>query len=538
MSKQPRGPGNAAARPITPAAAQIAQAADGPATVDPVEIALEAVRGDPAPDSPGRQLLVEYRRLIAAQTARLGRQRWRDFIITALGVCALTAAGVLIWDAARAGGVVVEPFAAPPDMAEQGLSGPVLATRMLDKLTAMQAETISLRAPSTYANDWDGDIAVEIPSTGVSIGELRRFLRDWLGHQTRLSGEVVRLADGQIEVTTRVGTSPSTRMTGAAAELDALLQQGAEAIYAETQPYRYAVWLSRQDRGVEANAVLRTLTLGAEENDRLWGYTGLGTAAEDPAEMERYYESALRLRPDFVPAMNNLAGLMYTLGRDERAYQGYREVLNHVADARRELTPGRTEALVLNAESAIAELEGDLTRAADLTETSLGKPATPLDAAALPLVAASFYASAHDIPRGRRILEDNGLSTPEAIAERLELVGAEIDLESVFAVAVGDWAAERERLLRMYVPGGGDEADLTGNEVPETVRVELAMANAALGRMQREILGNSTLTHFGIRKSPVFVGEQVRGEDSVAFLFKHRCPFFFVVSQPVPVMQQ
>lgn len=47
---------------------------------------------------------------------------------------------------------------------------------------------------------------------------------------------------------------------------------------------------------------------------------------------------------------------------------------------------------------------------------------------------------------------------------------------------------------------------------------EPPLTNAVLARMQREILGPSTLTHFGIRKSPVFVGEQVRGEELVHYV--------------------
>jgi hypothetical protein len=165
----------------------IGAATDAPTTGDPIEIAMEAVATDPAPDSPARRLLVEQELLIKAQRAQLGRQRWRDFIVTALGVCVLAIAGLFVWDASRANGVVVEPFAVPPDMVQQGLSGPVLATQLLDKLTGMQAQTESLRAHSTYANDWSDNIAVEIPNTGVSIGELRSVLREWLGHETRLS---------------------------------------------------------------------------------------------------------------------------------------------------------------------------------------------------------------------------------------------------------------------------------------------------------------------------------------------------------------
>ena len=54
----------------------------------------------------------------------------------------------------------------------------------------MQNATTSSRPPQSYASNWGNDLKVEIPETGVSIGELHRFLRDWLGHDTHISGEV------------------------------------------------------------------------------------------------------------------------------------------------------------------------------------------------------------------------------------------------------------------------------------------------------------------------------------------------------------
>lgn len=47
---------------------------------------------------------------------------------------------------------------------------------------------------------------------------------------------------------------------------------------------------------------------------------------------------------------------------------------------------------------------------------------------------------------------------------------------------------------------------------------ELPLSDAALAELQREILGRTTLRHFGIRQSPVFVGERVRYEEVVHYV--------------------
>jgi hypothetical protein len=49
----------------------------------------------------------------------------------------------------------------------------------------------------SYANDWgQAGIKLDIPETGVSLTELDDFLREKLGHDTHITGEIVRTASG------------------------------------------------------------------------------------------------------------------------------------------------------------------------------------------------------------------------------------------------------------------------------------------------------------------------------------------------------
>ena len=458
-------------------------AAGVPPTTNPIDIALETGRHDPDLESPARRVLQKNERLIEAQTAQLGRQRWRDFIITALGVCVLAGACLLVWDASQAKGVVVEPFAAPPDLVERGLSGPVLAAQMLDKLSRMQAQTESTRAASTYANDWGGDIEIEIPNTGVSIGEVRRYLRAWLGDQTRLSGEVFRLTDGRLAVTTRVGTNPATRGEGAEANLDALLQQGAEAIYAETQPFRYAVWLVQQNRNDEAKAVFQALVAGSDKDERLWGYYGLSNLAETSAERHRNLQAALRLNPRFTPAMFNLAMSLGADGREEQGYTTLGDFVAHAADARRELQSGWAEDMLNQAHLIRAGIVGDTRQASQRAEKGIGLSPWSQGTASAPVAAAVAYAAAHDLPAARRVLQEHGLLAPEAMAKLQMQFGPEFEYQSQFAMSVGDWAAARDHVARVLAASsafqrGPAQADLSAGN-----RAVLAAAHARLGQI-------------------------------------------------------
>ena len=128
-----------------------------------------------------------------------------------------------VWSAAHDNGLVIESFSVPPDFQSRGLSGQVVASRLLDRLAAMQDETNSSRAASSYTNDWGKDIKVQIPDTGVSIGELNSYLRNWLGSATHISGDIYR-DGGNVTITTRVG-SVAISATGPQSDFGKLLQK-------------------------------------------------------------------------------------------------------------------------------------------------------------------------------------------------------------------------------------------------------------------------------------------------------------------------
>jgi tetratricopeptide (TPR) repeat protein len=274
------------------------------------------------PDLEFDAFLRDQRRLINLQVEHLHEQRqvtllrlrlgsWKDRVTLALqaltaavGLAVATAVAVMAWQAHEDHGVAIAAFSVPPDFAQKGLTGQVMASQLLDRLSDLQAQTVTARPASTYANDWGGDIKVEIPETGVSIGELRRYLREWLGHETRISGEVVRTSAG-LAVTARAGQASGKRFEGNEADLDKLVGQAAEAVYAETQPYRYAVYLQSHGRRDDAVAAYRRLAASGSKEDRAWAYAGWATLASFEShwsEAERLAETALQLNPRLAPA--------------------------------------------------------------------------------------------------------------------------------------------------------------------------------------------------------------------------------------------
>ena len=214
--------------------------------------------------------------------------------------------GGSVWSAVHDNGVVIEAFDVPADFIQRGLTGKVVASQLLDRLQAMQAATVSSRPAATYANNWGDDIAVQIPETGISVTEFNRYLHRWLGRQTIITGDLYRTPTG-ISVTTRVAAANAV-YAGNEVDLGKLLQKSAEAIYAQTQPYRFAEFLLAHGRAPEALRILSDLALNGPDTEKGWANAQLG-------------ELALNMRGDMKAARAHLEkSLGFGNGSDILAY--------------------------------------------------------------------------------------------------------------------------------------------------------------------------------------------------------------------------
>ncbi len=255
---------------------------------------------------------VQRHHLIKQFSLALWEKRMGVFLrlaTAAIGLAIAGGLGFMVWDAGQSNNLLVEPFSVPPGLAERGLTGQVIAARVLDRLQAMQNATSSQRLPQSYANSWAAqDIKMEIPEAGVSLSELDRFLREKLGHDTHLSGDVASGAGG-LTVTARVGADGADSVTGPESDLDGLVQKLAESVYRITQPYRYSVYLSAHNRRAEALTAVNALLAAAPRDEQPWLYNMRGWLASDqggPETTGYFWHKALSVNPDFPLSRSNL----------------------------------------------------------------------------------------------------------------------------------------------------------------------------------------------------------------------------------------
>jgi tetratricopeptide (TPR) repeat protein len=331
--------------------------AGAPRRGDPAALALLAMgtQHDPATAKDLRHYLRAQSSLAEIQAEevrhewhlRYGSVRvryWSDILHLAFNVSiafiALIAAvivGALIWTAASQNGLVVEALAVPPDMAQRGLSGQAVASQLLDKILDLDAASASTRPASSFSNNWGDDIKIEIPQTGVSIGEARRMMITWLGHETHITGEVYRTPSG-LAIATRATGAGGSVVSGAEADLGNLLQQAAETIFAETQPYRYSVYLMRHGKFAEAQGVLQKLAAkGDTARERAWANLGLGMIANSHGDWyggAELHRRAAALFPNFALAWIDIDTEEFTLSHPEHALAAARTAVRLLESGR------------------------------------------------------------------------------------------------------------------------------------------------------------------------------------------------------------
>jgi tetratricopeptide (TPR) repeat protein len=340
------------------------------------------------------------------------QQRMGILLRIATGFVGLTvAAGLafMIWNASQSSGLLIEPFSVPPDLAARGMTGQVVAAKLLDHLSEMQAQTNAERPAQTYANDWgQAGIKLDIPETGVSLTELDDFLREKLGHDTHVTGEIVRTASG-VSLTARTGMEGAESVTGSEAELDGLVRQLSEKVYRLTQPYRYGIYLASHDRLAEAIPVMKAVAeIGPTRLDRAFGYGDWGLLAEEQDGIDtqlRLQQRAMALEPDNISAELNLGYVFAYKSLPEQAVREYQKALTLLASNKLGMYSGRTDIAFKGfVQASIDPQLGDFRNAAqiDTQVVHAGTSYSPDTSAEL----ANMEADEHDLATSHATLVD------------------------------------------------------------------------------------------------------------------------------------
>jgi tetratricopeptide (TPR) repeat protein len=235
-----------------------------------------------------------------------------QMLITLVAVSALVGAVWMIYGAATSRRVVVDVFSAPQALAPRGITGEMLASSLLDTLQKLQEKTRSSAAALSSAGAWANDIKIELPKTGVSIGEIDRLLHEQLSHDLHIGGDLVQTEQGGLALTVRGEDVPAETFQGAAGDLAKLTAKAAEYVYGWSQPARYAAYLQETNRDSEALGFLPGAWRRAENDTtrallaNSWGVALL--KQNKLPEAKAKFRQALALQPTDWIARVNLVG--------------------------------------------------------------------------------------------------------------------------------------------------------------------------------------------------------------------------------------
>ena len=271
-----------------------------------------------------------------------------QLLTIAAGLAVATGVAAMVWSAASADNLVIEAFSVPPTLAERGITGAALARQLNDDLAAISEVAQSPEQQRGLSGDWGESLSVEIPSTGISLPQLDQWLREKLGHQSRVSGEVMASPDGGLTLVARSGSRGLPPLKGAESDIAALMQHTAEAIYAREQPRSYGLYLIRQQRREESHAWYLGRTSLPSARDRALSYLGLAwgaRGAEGDLAFVPLARKSIAADPTLSPAVRDLAGCEDSFGHLESANQLWRRAgglaardTTYVAEWRREQT--------------------------------------------------------------------------------------------------------------------------------------------------------------------------------------------------------
>jgi tetratricopeptide (TPR) repeat protein len=252
---------------------------------------------------------------------RLGLQVFAILVASVIAIGAV----ILIRDAVTSRRVVIEPFHSPPGLVARGLDGTVVASGLLDELSRLQDATRSSVQRLDLASAWASQVKLEVPETGISLGEISRLLKERFGHDVHIDGDLVESPAGGLALTVRGIGVPARTFEGPAAKFGQLTVSAAEYVYSKSQPARWAYYLQDAGRNEEAIAFCRSSVGSVGKQDQpyllnVWA-NAINNSGGSPREALSLYRAALKLKPDYWIGYNNVVNELWILGNEEGAWR-------------------------------------------------------------------------------------------------------------------------------------------------------------------------------------------------------------------------
>ena len=353
----------------------------------------------------------------AGQRIRLGLQTATFVVVLALGVGLLD----MLHDAITSHAVVVDAFDTPPSLLPTGLNGKVVATGILDELQKMQKAARTSIKGLEARSAWASDVTIELPETGISVGEVDRLLHRHFGNDLHISGDVVLVPGGDVALTVRGDGVMAKTFRAPLAQLDKLTQLASEYVFGESQPLQFANYLGQAKRYDDEIAFVSELFPRANDADRaelanIWG--NIDSLQGKLEEAAAKYRLAMIIQPHFWKAWGNLVGLLALAEGEESSWrEGHAELAAFYKTAKRDRPP-----LSMLGDAATMSQDWPLVLATALEDYKLNGGAGGQETIPGPAIA-DDYIRLHDWAEATKYLALSNANDPLTSAEALLFPG-------------------------------------------------------------------------------------------------------------------
>jgi tetratricopeptide (TPR) repeat protein len=260
--------------------------------------------------------------------------RWRRFndrmkgtlqiLLALIGLAVVVAIGAAIWSASRAEGLVVDSFSVPAGFAQAGITGEAVTEDLTQRIAAVRdtANAHSIAHSNDVRLGRDEEIKVDIPDTGISLGEVARYLRSWLGNERHLDGNLRSLGNGKLALTVALGGADAQTFVGT--DFGKLEQAAAEHVFQDVDPSNYILYLYGMHRAGDALPAIHHLIDVAgspgmlSDGYSLWGGHARSVEGDLPLAMKRL-RLAATIDPLALPPHMEMMFTAEDMGHDEEA---------------------------------------------------------------------------------------------------------------------------------------------------------------------------------------------------------------------------
>ena len=220
-----------------------------------------------------------------------------DFPRLVIATLFLLISGIVLYAYFTSPSILIEPFQTPEDLAHQGLTGHVIAQKLLDEINLMKAKTRTSTYPRgrmlpgpiepNIVLSWPAE-DIDVTIKGTSLHTLIHYVASLFGRDVRISGEILR-AGANWNATVRI-SNDARPIVASSTELSDLLRRLAISTLRIVHPIKLAEYYhATRNTSALMDVVENIIRTGASKSDLVWAYNFWGLVLSD----ENKYEEAI-----------------------------------------------------------------------------------------------------------------------------------------------------------------------------------------------------------------------------------------------------